>query len=124
MHLAEPKIEVVACNDVAAALAAVAATRPDCQRRRQPSVHHHDAHAEKITLINLKLCLPELSETERIKLARRHFKAYSRSILERAILWWAPLSRLQKLMVVEPHPSFESIYPEPVHSAMPSLCLS
>ena len=55
-----------------------------------------------IALTNLRLCMPELSEAERRTLARQHFQAYSRSVLERAILWWAPESRLRRLMVIEP----------------------
>jgi KDO2-lipid IV(A) lauroyltransferase len=55
-----------------------------------------------IALTNLRLCLPELSEAERVRLARQHFQAYSRSVLERAILWWASEQRLRRLIVVEP----------------------
>ena len=55
-----------------------------------------------IALTNLRLCLPELSEAERIVLARQHFQAYSRSVWERAILWWASPARLRRLIVVEP----------------------
>ncbi|HEY0490874.1 MAG TPA: lipid A biosynthesis acyltransferase, partial [Telluria sp.] len=55
-----------------------------------------------ITLTNLRLAMPELSEAERVVLARRHFQAYSRSIWERAILWWAPEARLRRLIRVEP----------------------
>lgn len=55
-----------------------------------------------IALTNLRLCLPELSEAERVDLARRHFQAYSRSVLERAILWWAPEARLRRLITIEP----------------------
>ena len=55
-----------------------------------------------IALTNLRLCMPELSEAERVALARRHFQAYSRSIWERAILWWAPEARLKRLIRVEP----------------------
>lgn len=56
----------------------------------------------RITLTNLALCLPELSETERHAIARAHFQSYARSVLERAILWWAPPSRLQRLIRVKP----------------------
>jgi KDO2-lipid IV(A) lauroyltransferase len=56
----------------------------------------------KIALTNLRLCMPELSEQERVALARRHFQAYARSIFERAILWWAPIPRLKRLIHVEP----------------------
>lgn len=55
-----------------------------------------------IALTNLRLCMPELSEAERVNLARRHFQAYSRSVWERAILWWAPEARLRRLIKVEP----------------------
>ncbi|MEC5158979.1 Kdo2-lipid IVA lauroyltransferase/acyltransferase [Janthinobacterium sp. CG_23.3] len=55
-----------------------------------------------IALTNLRLCMPELSEAERIALARRHFQAYSRSVWERGILWWASEARLKRLIRVEP----------------------
>jgi KDO2-lipid IV(A) lauroyltransferase len=55
-----------------------------------------------IALTNLRLCLPELSEAERVAIARRHFQAYSRSVFERAVLWWAPESRLKRLITIDP----------------------
>ncbi|MFZ6646618.1 lipid A biosynthesis acyltransferase [Undibacterium sp. TJN25] len=62
-----------------------------------------------ITLTNLRLCLPQLSEQERKQLAIRHFQAYARSVLERSILWWAPLKRLKKLIVLDPALPVEQI---------------
>jgi KDO2-lipid IV(A) lauroyltransferase len=56
-----------------------------------------------IALTNLRLTMPELSEAERIDIARRHFQAYSRSVWERAILWWAPEARLKRLIQIEPN---------------------
>ena len=55
-----------------------------------------------IALTNLRMCMPELSEAQRVVLARQHFQSYSRSVLERAILWWAPEARLRRLIHVEP----------------------
>lgn len=55
-----------------------------------------------ITLTNLRLCRPELSEGERRKLAQRHFQDYARSVWERGILWWASEQRLRRLIKVEP----------------------
>lgn len=55
----------------------------------------------EIALTNLRLTMPELSEQQRRDLARQHFQAYSRSVLERSILWWAPEARLRKLIQVE-----------------------
>jgi KDO2-lipid IV(A) lauroyltransferase len=56
----------------------------------------------KIALINLRLAMPELSEPERVAIAKRHFMSYSRSILERSLLWWAPIPRLRRLIHIEP----------------------
>ena len=73
----------------------------------------------KITLTNLRLCLPELSEQERRQLARRHFQAYSRSVFERAILWWAPESRLNRLIQIDPGPAV----PVEAMTAKPTILL-
>lgn len=62
-----------------------------------------------ITLTNLRLCLPDLSQTERHKIARDHFKAYARSVLERGILWWASEARLKRLIQVEPRVPLDQI---------------
>lgn len=62
-----------------------------------------------ITLTNLRLCLPDLSEAERHKIARDHFKAYARSVLERGILWWASEARLKRLIQVEPRVPLDQI---------------
>jgi len=60
-------------------------------------------HARRhITLTNLRLCFPKLSEQERKVIARQHFQAYARSILERSILWWSSEQRIRTLIHVEP----------------------
>jgi KDO2-lipid IV(A) lauroyltransferase len=56
----------------------------------------------KITLTNLRLCFPEMPEAERRRLAKSHFQAYTRAVLERGVLWWASEARLRRLIVVEP----------------------
>lgn len=56
----------------------------------------------RITLTNLRLCLPELDEARRRQIARDHFRAYARSVFERGILWWASEARLKRLIRVEP----------------------
>ena len=77
-----------------------------------------------ITLTNLRLAMPELSEAERVRLARQHFQAYSRSIWERAILWWAPESRLRRLIKVEPRVPLEQIQSGPTILLCPHfVCL-
>jgi KDO2-lipid IV(A) lauroyltransferase len=56
----------------------------------------------RITLINLGLCFPQWSEQQRNVVAKEHFQAYARSVLERSILWWASEARLRRLIKVEP----------------------
>ncbi len=51
-----------------------------------------------VALTNLRLCFPEMSEAERIALARRHFIAFARAFLDRTLGWWAPRQRLERLI--------------------------
>lgn len=77
-----------------------------------------------ITLTNLRMAMPELSEQARTALARQHFQAYSRSIFERAILWWAPEARLRRLIKVEPRVPLEQIQAGPIILLCPHfVCL-
>ncbi|MDB5761188.1 MAG: lipid biosynthesis acyltransferase [Herminiimonas sp.] len=78
----------------------------------------------QITLTNLRLCLPDLSDAERRGIAKAHFQAYARSVLERGILWWAPESRLKKLIAVEPHVPLDVIASGPTILLCPHfVCL-
>jgi KDO2-lipid IV(A) lauroyltransferase len=43
-----------------------------------------------IVLTNLRLCMPELTETERLALAREHFHLVGQTLIDRAWLWHAP----------------------------------
>lgn len=51
-----------------------------------------------VALTNLGLCFPEMDETERIALARRHFIAFARAFLDRTLGWWASPKRLASLI--------------------------
>jgi KDO2-lipid IV(A) lauroyltransferase len=78
----------------------------------------------RITLTNLRLCLPDRSEAERIDIAKRHFQAYARSVLERGILWWAPEARLRRLIRVEPTVPHDAIADGPTILLCPHfVCL-
>ena len=55
----------------------------------------------KVALRNLELCFPELSPEARERLAREHFAWLGRSVLERGLLWYAPVERLRRLIKVE-----------------------
>lgn len=62
-----------------------------------------------ITLTNLRLCFPKLNETEIKNIAKQHFQLYTRSILERAILWWGSKKRLLKLIHITPSFPFKEV---------------
>lgn len=53
-----------------------------------------------VVALNLRWCFPELDDRARDDLARRHFAALGRSILERGIFWWGSRERLEKLIHV------------------------
>ena len=55
----------------------------------------------RVVRVNLEKCFHNLSEQEREQLARAHFRAFGRSVVERGILWWAPRARLERLIRVE-----------------------
>lgn len=77
-----------------------------------------------ITLTNLSLCLPELSSSERHAMARAHFRAYARSVLERGILWWASPARLQRLIDIDPAVPTQSSIEKPTIFLCPHfVCL-
>jgi Kdo2-lipid IVA lauroyltransferase/acyltransferase len=78
----------------------------------------------RIALANLRLCLPDRSEAERVDIARRHFQAYARSVLERGILWWASETRLRRLIRVEPSVPLDRIAAGPTILLCPHfVCL-
>jgi KDO2-lipid IV(A) lauroyltransferase len=78
----------------------------------------------KITLTNLSLCMPALSATERHAMARAHFRAYARSVLERGILWWGSPERLRRLIEVEPFVPTQSSIEQPTIFLCPHfVCL-
>ena len=77
-----------------------------------------------ITLTNLRLCFPELTETQRKAIAIKHFQVYSRSVFERSILWWASEARLKKLIVLETPFPMDEIAAGPVILLCPHfVCL-
>lgn len=55
----------------------------------------------RIALRNLALCFPHLDAAERERLVREHFGWLGRSLLERGLLWYAPVERLRTLIHVE-----------------------
>ena len=55
----------------------------------------------RVTRVNLAKCFPEMSAAGRERLARAHFRAFCRSMIERGLLWWAPRERIERLIRIE-----------------------
>jgi KDO2-lipid IV(A) lauroyltransferase len=55
----------------------------------------------RVTRINLEKCFPQMDPQARERLARAHFRAFARSFVEHAVLWWAPRGRIERLIRVE-----------------------
>jgi KDO2-lipid IV(A) lauroyltransferase len=52
----------------------------------------------RIVLINLRLCFPAQNERWRRRVMRRHFMAFGGALLDRALFWWAPRTRLERII--------------------------
>ena len=55
----------------------------------------------RIADINVRLCLPGLTERERTDLVRGHFASLGCALLETGLVWWASPQRLQRLIEFE-----------------------
>ena len=68
----------------------------------------------EVVLTNLRLCFPGLEEPPRRDLARAHFRAFARSLLEHGILWWGSKADVQALVRVEGLEHWRGISDRPV----------
>jgi KDO2-lipid IV(A) lauroyltransferase len=71
------------------------------------------AKRRRIGDINLRLCFPDMQETERSSLLREHFKMFARGLVERCILWWSSAERISSLIRVEGIEHFAAIQGQP-----------
>jgi len=68
----------------------------------------------EVARTNLRLCFPELSERERERRVRLHFRAFGRSFLERSYLWWSSAARLKRLVRIEGETHWQAVRGQPV----------
>ena len=68
----------------------------------------------RVVLTNLQLCFPELSETERVRIARNHFAVFMRSLLEHGIRWWGSHARVLRTVRVEGLENWQAVAGRPV----------
>ena len=68
----------------------------------------------QVVLTNLGLCFPQLGEAERRAIARAHFQAFGRSMLEHGILWWSSRERVQRLVRIDGIEHWHAVAGQPV----------
>ena len=68
----------------------------------------------RVARINLRLCFPELSDDERERMLRAHFRVFAQSLLDRGILWWSSRRRLDRLVRIEDLEHWEAVRQRPV----------
>jgi Kdo2-lipid IVA lauroyltransferase/acyltransferase len=59
------------------------------------------AKRRRIARTNLELCFPELTDAQRERLLRRHFRCFGRGILESCVAWWGAPERLRRTVRIE-----------------------
>ena len=62
----------------------------------------------RVADINLRLCFPQLNETQRAHLIRNHFIMFGRGLIERTLLWWGSREQICSLIRVEGVEHFEA----------------
>ena len=77
------------------------------------------AERRHVCLVNLERCLPQLGAKERTRLARAHFRAQGRAILERGILWWASRERIMRLVALQGREHLEPVLGKPLIVLVP-----
>jgi len=73
-----------------------------------------DRRRRRITRTNLGLCFPRLSEAERERILRRHFRALGRSMIEHGVLIWSSRERVQRLVRMRDVEHLEAMRERPV----------
>ncbi|MDE2091352.1 MAG: LpxL/LpxP family Kdo(2)-lipid IV(A) lauroyl/palmitoleoyl acyltransferase [Gammaproteobacteria bacterium] len=51
----------------------------------------------QVTLVNLRMCFPEMTEKQRLKIAKNHFTALGTGVIEFGMCWWMSEHRLRRL---------------------------
>ncbi len=73
----------------------------------------------RITLRNLALCFPQMPARARERMAREVFGWFSRSVIERGLLWFASPARLKRLIHIEGDWQFADRHQGPVMWLVP-----
>jgi KDO2-lipid IV(A) lauroyltransferase len=77
-------------------------------------LYYFGAKPKRVARGNIKLCFPELSDSERHRLLLRHFQVFGRSLLEYGILWWSSRERIQRFVKIRGIENWQSVSARPV----------
>jgi KDO2-lipid IV(A) lauroyltransferase len=77
-------------------------------------LYYLGVHRRRVALINLELCFPHLPPGARARIARTHFMALARSILERGILWWSSADAVRRLVRIEGEEHWRAVAHRPI----------
>ena len=64
-------------------------------------VAHVPSDRQRVVLINLRLCFPQLSATEIEALALQHWQLFARSILERSRIWLGTPAQINEMIQID-----------------------
>src|SRR5215831_3277261 len=70
-------------------------------RRIGRIAHFFSKRDKRIADINIRMCLPNLSDAERKDLIRKHFESLGCTLFETAYVWWARDEWLRKIIRIE-----------------------
>jgi len=73
----------------------------------------------RVALTNLGLCFPGLTQRERDRLARSHFRVLLRSLLERGLCWWAAERRIRRIVRIDGLEHLRALRGQPVILLVP-----
>jgi len=68
----------------------------------------------RVTRINLGKCFPKMEAAARERLARAHFRAFVRGIVERGVLWWGARERVERMVKIEGLENLKGLAGKPV----------
>ena len=72
------------------------------------------APRRRIARTNLRLCFPLLSESERRRLSKAHFRYFARSFFDRFVLWYQPEERIRDLVQLRGVEHLEAVAGRPL----------
>jgi len=67
----------------------------------------------RIARTNLRLCFPDLTEAERTRISKAHFRYFARSFFDRFVLWYQPAERIKELVQVRGMEHLEAVAGRP-----------